>query len=69
MDLQVVDPEDLVLLYFIWRTCEVGSTFSVVDSRLIETLKASRKLVPFCDEVEYTTQQVMLTLKFKTQWL
>jgi len=53
LDLQAVEPEDLVLLYTVWRAHEVGSLLSVVDPRLLETFQHSSESTRRHDESKY----------------
>lgn len=47
LDLQTVEPEDLVLLYTIWRAHEIGSLLNVADPRLFgPTLQQSSRSLP-----------------------
>jgi len=58
LDMQAVEPEDLVLLYSVWRAHEARSLLSVADPRLLETFQLSSESIPLHDEssYEYPTQ-------------
>jgi len=43
LNLQTTEPEDLVLLFIVWRAYEGGSLISMVDPKILETLQFPRE--------------------------
>jgi len=63
LDMQAIEPEDLVLLHAVWRAHEVGSLLNVVDPRLLQTFQSSRLLS--LEEGEVTYAGPSLPLNFQ----
>jgi len=50
LDLQTIEPEDLVLLFMVWKAHEGGSLFDMADPRMLRTFEPSSGFVPVFDE-------------------